>query len=247
MRLDVLFTPRGLTAGEVQGRTVFVVDVLRASTTICAALSHGARAVVPAASTEEALRLAQTLGTDDVLLAGERNCKPIPGFALGNSPAEMKPEVVRGKTVILTTTNGTGALLGVQGAARVWVAGAANFGAVGRRAREVWEQDHDLVILCAGREHHFALEDAYCAGRLVEAALGGARGRQGLSDAAIAALDLVRRYGRRWERPLLSSRAGQELVELGLRDDVLDAARPDAYPVLPHFHERRITVPDSMS
>ncbi len=246
MKLDVVFTPRGLTTAEVQGRTVFMVDVLRASTTICAALSHGARAIVPAPSTEEALRLAQTLGSDDVVLAGERNCKPIPGFALGNSPAEMKPEVVRGKTVVMTTTNGTPALLALQGAARVLVAGAVNLGVAGQRAREIWARDRDLLILCAGRENHFALEDAYAAGRLVEAALGGARGQKGLNDAALAALDLVRRYGRRWERPLLASRAGRELGELGMRDDVLAAAREDAYPVLPVFHERRVTVPDSM-
>ncbi len=62
MRLDVVFTPAGLDAAEVQGRTVFVIDILRATTTICAALHHGARAVIPVASTEEALRLAQTLG-----------------------------------------------------------------------------------------------------------------------------------------------------------------------------------------
>ena len=63
-----------------------------------------------------------------------------------------------------------------------------------------------------------------------------------MNDAAIASLDLVRRYGERWERPLSYSRAGRELIRLGFRADVLDAARLDAYPVLPHFHERRVTL-----
>jgi len=93
-----------------------------------------------------------------------------------------------------------------------------------------------------GRDGGFALEDAYCAGRLAAAALDSRKPRRGLNDAAIASLDLVRRYGDRWERPLSYSRAGRDLIRLGFRDDVLDAARLDAYPVLPHFHERRVTL-----
>lgn len=242
MKLDVVFTAAGLTPGEVQGRTVFVIDILRAGTTMCAALTHGARAVVPVASTEEALRLASTLGADETVLAGERNALQIPGFALGNSPREMTPEVVRGKTVILTTSNGTGALLTVASSPQVYLACAANFSAASSRAHEAWERKEDLLIVCAGREGRFALDDAYCAGRLVETAMGGGRGRKGLNDAAIATLDLVRRYGRKWERPLSSSRAGRELVELGFKDDVADAAQVDAYPVLAQFHNRRVTV-----
>ena len=72
--------------------------------------------------------------------------------------------------------------------------------------------------------------------------MGGRRSAKGLNDAAIACLDLVRRYGENWERPLRYSRAGRELIKLGFAEDVSDAARPDAYPVLAHFHERRVTV-----
>lgn len=240
MKLDVVFTPTGLTAGEVQGRIVLVIDILRAGTTICAALHHGARAVVPVADTEEALRLVQTLGTGDTLLAGERNCLPIPGFHLGNSPREMLPEVVRGKTIIMTTTNGTHALLATSGAGEVLLAGAANFTIAAERAREAWATREDLLIICSGRDQRFALDDAYTAGRLVEAALGGTRVRKGLSDAALVSLDLVRRYGRRWDRPLLASRGGRDLAELGLTEDVMDAARVDAYPVRATFRDRRV-------
>lgn len=245
MTLDVVFTAAGLTPGEVQGRTVFVIDILRAGTTICAALHHGARAVVPVASTEEALRLAQTLGNDETVLAGERNAIQISGFALGNSPREMSAEVVRGKTVVMTTSNGTGALLAVASSPSVFLACAANFSLVSAHAHEAWARQEDLLIVCAGREQRFALDDAYCAGRLVEAVLGGGRGRKGLNDGAIATLDLVRRYGRKWERPLATSRAGRELTELGLKDDVTDAARVDAYPVLAQFANRRVSAMQS--
>jgi 2-phosphosulfolactate phosphatase len=242
MTLDVLFTPAGLTPAEAQGRTAFVIDILRATTTMCAALAHGARAIIPAGSTEEALRLAQTIGTDDVVLAGEKDCVRIPGFQLGNSPLEMTEAAVRGKTLVVTTTNGTRALLACQGVAAVYAACAANLGAAAERAREALEREGGLLIVCAGRGGAFSLDDAYCAGRLVEAVLGDRRRRRGLSDAAIASLDLVRRYGQNWERPLSRSRAGRELTRLGFRADLLDAARVDAYPVLPHFHERRVTL-----
>lgn len=241
MTLDVVFTPGGLTPGEVQGRTVFVIDILRMSTTIAAALAAGARAIVPVGGTEEALRLAQTLGPDETLLAGERHCERIPGFALGNSPLEMTPDAVRGRTLVLTTTNGTAALLAVASGSPVYVAAAVNFSAVAARARAAREARESVLIVCAGREQRFALDDAYTAGRLVEAALGGGRGRKGLNDAALAALDLVRRYGRRWERPLLASGGGRDLLELGMKDDLAHAARVDAHPVLPLFSERRVT------
>jgi 2-phosphosulfolactate phosphatase len=242
MRVDVLFTPAGMNAGEIQGRTVFVIDILRATTSMCAALSHGAKAIIPVASTEEALRLAQTIGSTDVLLAGEQNCVKIPGFPLGNSPLEMTETAVRGKTIIVTTSNGTRALLACQGAGAVYPAAAANLTITAEKAREALETEHHILVVCAGRGGAFSLDDAYCAGRLLAATLGDRRPRRGLNDAGIACLDLVRRYGDDWERPLAYSHAGRELIKLGFRADLRDASRLDAYPVLPHFHERRVTL-----
>lgn len=244
MKLDVFLSPAGLVPSEVAGRCVFVVDVLRTSTTICAALHHGARGVLPVASVEEASRLAQTLGPEDVLLAGERNSEPIEGFALGNSPLEMTEASVRGKTLVMTTSNGTAALLAAHGASEVYVAAAANLSLAGGRAHDLLTARKDLVILCAGKGLQFGLDDAYTAGRLALLALGGRRRRKGLNDGALAAVDFVRRYGTRWERPLTISAAGRQLARLGRNADVADAARQDAYPVLPVLRDRRITAED---
>ena len=243
MKLDVHFSPAGLSPVEVAGRPVFVIDVLRASTVICAALSHGARSIVPVATTEEALKLAQSLGPGDVVTGGERNSEPIPGFALGNSPLEMTEEAVGGKTLVLTTTNGTRALLATQGASEVYVAAAANLTIAGERLRGLLPGRKGVVILCAGKDGAFGMDDAYAAGRLILAALEGRRRKKGLNDAGLVAVDLVRRYGLRWERPFTLSAAGRQLVRLGMGPDVEDAAREDAYPVLPVFHDRRITAP----
>lgn len=242
MSLDIVFAPLGLTSTETGGRTVFVIDILRATTSMCAALSRGARAIIPVGSTEEALKLKQTLGSGEVLLAGEQNCERIQGFDLGNSPLEMTEEMVRGRLVVMRTTNGTRALLGIQGAAAIYPAAAANISLAGRKAQEVYERDGDILIVCSGRENAFSLDDAYCAGRLAVAAMGGRRRAKGLNDAALAGLDLVRRYGDRWDRPLRASRAGRELAKLGFGPDVEDSARPDAYPVLAQYQDRRVTV-----
>jgi 2-phosphosulfolactate phosphatase len=242
MKLDVFFSPAGLTPAEVAGRSVFVIDVLRATTVICAALHAGARGIVPVGSVEEATRLAQSLGPADIVTAGERNSEPIPGFALGNSPLEMTEAAVKGQTVVMSTTNGTRALLATQGASEVYVAAAANLAVAGARARELLVTRKDLVILCAGMELRFGLDDAYAAGRLVLEALEGRRRRKGLNDAALVTVDLVRRYGTRWERPFGLSAAGRQLERLGMGADVVDAARENAYPVLPQFHDRRLSV-----
>jgi len=135
VKIEVYFTPHGLAPNELAGRTVVAVDLLRASTTIAVALAAGAREILPAGSTEEALRLAQNLESDQVVLAGERKSVRIPGFALGNSPLEFTPEAVGGRTIVLTTTNGTQALLAAQGAREIIVAAAVNFGVVVERAR----------------------------------------------------------------------------------------------------------------
>lgn len=242
MKLDVVFTPEGLSAHDLQGRPVFVIDTLRATTVMCAALAGGARGIIPTSSTEEAMKLAQNLESQDVLLCGERNAARIPGYALGNSPLEMTEDAVRGKTLIMTTTNGTRAVLAAAGGHPVYLAAAVNLQVAAARAREVLAETGDLLILCAGRASSFAIEDAYTAGRLTFAAMGERWIRKGLNDAAVASLDLVRLYGRRWDRPLGRSTAARELRAAGFEDDVTASAEEDRWPVLPQFHDRRVTL-----
>jgi 2-phosphosulfolactate phosphatase len=142
----------------------------------------------------------------------------------------------------MTTTNGTAALIAAQGAREVMTAAAVNFSAVVARARAALEQHGELVLLCAGGDKQFALEDAFAAGRLTKAVLpdGGLR-RVALNDGAVASLELARHYGERWVRALRASAHGRELVELGFRSDLEACAAQDAYPVLPLYADRRIT------
>ncbi len=238
MKIDVYFTPLGLNAGDLSGRGVVVVDVLRATTSIVTALANGAKAVVPAATSEEAVRLTANLEKNGYVLAGERKSLKIEGFALGNSPREMTAEAVGGKTIYVSTTNGTPALVAVQGGEPVLVAAAVNFSAVAERARGLFEERGDLVIVCAGREKQFALEDGYVAGRLVKALRKGRR-KIALNDAATVVLDLPSRFPN-WAAALGASEAARELRAADLGEDVAFSAKADRFSVVPSIVDRRI-------
>lgn len=233
MRLDVAFTTAEARGAELR-RTVVVVDVLRATTTMIHALVNGARSVLPAASVEEAARRADQIGRDAVVLCGERGCEPIRGFQLGNSPLEFTPEQVGGKTLVMTTTNGTVALLAAAGATRCYVGALVNVGAVADR---LVEEGADALILCAGREGAFALEDALCAGRIAR------RVRERV--AALRGNDAMHAAARLAARPasvarLFRTAAGHRLRELGRQEDVRFCAQEDLHAVVPVFDEHRI-------
>ncbi|OLE60286.1 MAG: hypothetical protein AUG10_06560 [Gemmatimonadetes bacterium 13_1_20CM_2_70_10] len=238
MKIDVFFTPLGLNAGDLSGRGVIVVDVLRTTTSIVTALANGAKAVVPASTSEEAVRLTANLEKNGYVLAGERKSLKIEGFALGNSPREMTPDAVGGKTIYFSTTNGTPALVAAQGGDPVLVAAAVNFSAIAQRARTLFDARGDLVVVCAGREKQFALEDAYFAGRVVKAVRKGRR-KIVLNDAATVALDLTARYAG-WAAALEASEAARELRGVTLGEDVAFSAKADRFTVVPSFVDRRI-------
>jgi 2-phosphosulfolactate phosphatase len=133
-------------------------------------------------------------------------------------------------------------LLATQGASDVFIVAASNLSVAGERARQLLSERKDLLILCSGREGKFALEDAYAAGRLTTLALDGKRRRKGLNDAGLVVVDLARRYGENWERALTRSAAGRQLLLSTRGDDLAEATREDAYPILPVLRDRRITV-----
>lgn len=239
MKIDVHFTPAGIGAGDLAGRGVVVIDVLRATTTIVTALANGAKAVIPAATSEEAVRLASNLEKDGVVLAGERRSVKIEGFALGNSPREMTAAAVAGKTIVLATTNGTPALVAAQGGDPVLVGAAANIKALAARARPILDQRGSLVIVCGGRDKQFALEDAYAAGRLIKLIRKGIR-KLDLNDAGLASVALLDQFAG-WQEAFEGSEAAQQLADSGLGDDIAFAARPDRFGVVPVYADRRIT------
>jgi 2-phosphosulfolactate phosphatase len=166
---------------------------------------------------------------------------PIPGFDLGNSPLEFTKEAVEGKTVLLTTTNGTPALASAtQGARDVVVASYVNFSAVLSMLRAALRGGTDIAIICAGRDKQFALEDAGCAGRFVRQ-VSRRLVHVRLNDAAVASVLIDRRYGENILRLLSVSAHGKALRDAGFGDDLAACAALDSYPVIPVYQDRQVT------
>ncbi|MBI4544085.1 MAG: 2-phosphosulfolactate phosphatase [Gemmatimonadetes bacterium] len=237
MRLDVLFTPPPAWRARIGGSTVVVLDVLRATSTVVEALANGAAAVYPVRTVAAARRRAAELG-DASLLCGERRCRPIPGFALGNSPGEFTPERVAGRALVLTTTNGTAALLAAATAARGVVASLLNLTAVA----DAVAGDDAVLILCAGRERRFAVEDALCAGALLLRLKLEHRRALELNDAGHAAAALAERQLRSLPRALEASAAGRALAQAGLAADIAFCAAVDRHKIVPRLDGERITL-----
>ena len=240
MRIDVHYGVGGIAPAEFSGKVVAVIDVLRASTSIAAAMANGARAIVPLESSEEVVTRAKAFERGDVKLAGERRMLPIPGFDFGNSPREFTREAVEGKTVLMSTTNGTGAVGSVQGARDVVIASYVNFSAVLSMLRAALRGGTDIVIICAGRDKQFSLEDAACAGRFVHH-VTKRLASVAMNDAAFACTLVDRKFGENLVRLFDASEHGRALREAGFADDLVTCAAVDSYPVIPLYQDRQIT------
>lgn len=239
MRLDVVFGASAVNSADVAGKVVAVIDVLRASTSIATALDHGARSVVPLDSAEEVIRRSKSFERRDVKLAGERRMLRVPGFDLGNSPSEFTREAVEGRTILMSTTNGTPALVAAQGARDVVVASYVNYASALAFLRAAARGGIDVTIVCAGRERHFALEDAACAGRYVR---GISRRMADVepNDAAQVCALLDKHHGDRLSDMFAESEHGRALAAAGFEADLALCAAIDAHPVVPVYVDRQI-------
>ncbi|MFI5339446.1 MAG: 2-phosphosulfolactate phosphatase [Candidatus Methylomirabilales bacterium] len=236
MRLDVLLLPRELPVRSRPEPTAVVVDVLRATTSIVTAFQHGCRSVLPVVSLEEAQRARRR--TPDAILAGEQGGLRIPGFDFGNSPREFTREAVGGRDVILTTSNGTKTLRAVGGGRRVAIGAFLNRSAVGdwMAAREA-----DSLVVCAGYGGGLSLEDAVCAGAIVDRAASVAT-RLVLGDGARACRVLWERFGTDLLRLLPETAWGRRMLAMGFGPDMEVCARVDVTDVVPTMEGGRITL-----
>jgi len=220
VRVDVVFTPDEAGAAP----TGIVVDVIRATSTISQALAAGYERVFCAAEVDEVRALRRALG--EGVLGGERKAVRIPGFDLGNSPREyLEPA---GPTLILSTTNGTRAVVAAaERCERVFIAALLNLSAVVDAARTAGA---DVVVVCAGVQGTLALDDAFVAGRIVEL-LGWER-----TDAAEAAARLVSSWSGA-EEAFRASKSGRNLMENApeLEADIPFCAREGVLDVVPRL------------
>lgn len=159
MYIDILPTAQSALNYNFRDKIAVVVDVLRATSVISTALNNGAKNVITVANIDDALNMRQS--NNNIILGGERNALKIEGFDLDNSPLSYTRNIVAGKTIILTTTNGTQAVNNCHDASEIFIASFLN-------ATKIIEHllmfNKDIIIICAGTEGNFSIEDAICAG-----------------------------------------------------------------------------------
>jgi 2-phosphosulfolactate phosphatase len=233
MKIDVTFSPTELDELQLRDRNVVVIDVLRSSTTVAVALNNGAREIIPVASIESAVKLSSSLFGEVTLRGGERNGKMIDGFNLGNSPREYAFSTVNGKSIIFCTTNGSVAMHKSRYARNLAIASFVNVSAVANFMREV---NSNFLIICSGTANslsNFSLEDAVCAGMLVQKLEDQKSVELDLTDSARASQLLFRSLGRTLPKLLKTSDHGQYLAEIGFAEDLKVCAAVDSVPVVP--------------
>ncbi len=238
--LDLFLLPQHAPPERLADTTVIVVDLLRASTTICTALANGAECVMPFAEIDATLAAAEHFGRHHVLLGGERHGKLIPGFDLSNSPAEYTPERVAGRRILFTTTNGARAIHHARGARRVLVGAAANRSAVARAAAA----SQNVVMLCAGTDGEVANEDVLAAGAIVER-MADHSPEWSLTSDAKSAVALWQTIGKAAGPPdflrsfvlvLECTQGGRNLHDIGRWMDIERCAHLDTLTVVPELN-----------
>jgi 2-phosphosulfolactate phosphatase len=236
MDAEVFLTYSSVSEEDVRDRTVVVIDVLRACSTIVTALDRGARAVMPVTDMAEAGKIASNLDPDVYRLGGERDSKKIDGYHLGNSPLEYTQETVEKRDVILNTTNGTRALKHATEAEHLVAGCFLNARRVVDFVQEVADR---VTIVCAGRQNRLALEDTLCAGLLL-ARLWDREEPDVVTDSAHTAFTLYETDRDDLSSALRGANHAERLTQQGREDDLDYCFRTDALPVLPYYTENRL-------
>lgn len=235
-RLHVLTRKEELDSVRVSGKVVVVLDILFATTTMVAALAHGATEVVPVIDERAARDAAAHRPDGTYVLSGELYAQTLPGFA-HPAPMALLEHGVRDKALIYSTTNGTVAMTLAEGAKRVYCGSLLNAHAVAAHVAAAHAGD-TVLILCSGSGGNFNLEDFYGAGCLVERFAQVLGAGTDLSDSASAALAFYRHA--RAPQVLLDCRVGRIMATRGLAHEVEFACRFDAFPVVPILEEGRL-------
>lgn len=230
-------TFHGMPEGASAGGIAVVIDVLRASTTIVTALFHGAASVLPVLDVANAKAAAAHGGR---LLGGERGGVRIEGFDLGNSPLEYTADRVRGRTVVITTTNGTAALHACRDAREILVGAIVNRSAVADAVRRLARHGDHVHLVCAGTDGAVSAEDVLAAGAILDAASKAGPDDE-LDPTALEARAFFRRVAAGGDAAAAlvaefrRSPGGANLVDLGMQADLPACAAIDSLPIVPRY------------
>ncbi|MDD3420485.1 MAG: 2-phosphosulfolactate phosphatase [Candidatus Gastranaerophilales bacterium] len=252
MYIDVVFNPCEFQSRDPRGKSIAVIDVLRATTSIMYAFWGyrdnfsaellGCEKIIPVETIEEAIELSHSYANGEAVLTGERFCLKPKEFDIGNSPNTYTPELLSGKTIVYTTTNGTRALQ--QARQGIFVTTSAFVNAT-KSAEVLFEKKNDVIILCAGRSNKTTIEDSLCAGLMVSLLVGICASNNieyKISDSADIAMSYYQNNKEDIKGLLLKSEAGQNLLEVGLEADIEDCTKVDYLPFATKFEDGVLTL-----
>ncbi|WP_294373869.1 2-phosphosulfolactate phosphatase family protein [uncultured Clostridium sp.] len=164
MKIDIIISADDIIDSKLENKIAVVIDMFRATSVIVTALNNGCKEVIPFLTIDETLEMAGKLNREEYILGGERRAVKIEGFDLSNSPLEYTRDVVEGKSVLMTTTNGTRTLTKSNNADRVIIAAMINAKAVAEKLLEI---NKDVVIINAGTNGNFSMDDYICSGYII--------------------------------------------------------------------------------
>lgn len=228
MKIDIIISASDIKKEKIENKTVVVIDILRATSVITTAMNNGCKGVIPVLTVEEASSIVRN-SKEEFMLGGERNALKIEGFHYSNSPLEYTRESIQGKTLVMTTTNGTKAIKGCIGASNILIGAMVNAKAT---AKKILEINKDVVIVNAGTYGEFSIDDFLCSGYIIDCVLEGLQSE--LSDIAITSHYIYKnnediysfiKYASHYKR----------ITELGLEADLEYCCRKDIIDIVPEY------------
>jgi len=223
--IETCLTPALLPLYQIENGIAVIVDIFRATSSICYGMENGAEAIIPVAQVEECAAYREK-GLD-YLLAAERNGEVVAGFDFGNSPFSYTKEKVAGKTVVLTTTNGTHALHLSRAAKKIVTGSFLNLSAL---CNWLESQQENILLVCAGWKNNFNLEDTLFAGAVVDQLKAS---NYQLDDPSIAANDLFQLAKNDLNAYLQKTAHSERLKKLGIEEDIKFCLQMDLTTAIP--------------
>ncbi|EDS78163.1 2-phosphosulfolactate phosphatase family protein [Clostridium massiliodielmoense] len=234
MKIDLIISASDIKEEKIKNKTVVVIDILRATSVIVTALNNGCNEVIPVLEVEDAMDIVKN-NREKYILGGERNALKIEGFDFSNSPLDYTKDVAHGKTLVMTTTNGTRAIHGAMSAKNILIGAMINAKSV---ANKVLELDNDLVIINSGTNGEFSIDDFVCAGYIIDCILKDRDAE--LSDIAITS-HYVYSENKDIHSFVHNAKHYKILSNLGLKDDINYCCSKDIIDIAPEFHYPKIT------
>ena len=234
MNVDVTFAPEEVNTPEIIEKSILIVDILRATSTITTAIANGASFIIPVNTPEEAFKLYKE-HYEKTILGGEVEGKRAEGFHLGNSLSEYTPSVVKDKRIIFRTTNGTKAINTCISAKHLAIGSFLNQTTV---CKHLLKLVNDILIVCSGEEGKFGMEDTVFAGACVHSL--SQSNSINKTDTAIAAETLYQAFKTNILQMLQNSEHGRYLVSIGLENDLFLCSKIDTTTAIPIYKDGRI-------